>query len=613
MFYSQVILARKGPLGKIWLAAHFDKKLTKNQIFATDIEESVKSVLNPAAPLALRVSGHLMLGIVRIYSRKVKYLMSDCTEAMWKIKLAFRPGNVDLVPDAQLSSALIDDPRYFGNVEPDYDFPELADLAYSQSMLTRYETLKAARGRGGGADRDAMDMTSDAGNMSLYVSPAGSRSSRTTIDKEELISIHGLIPGERAYKARSDTSRSTSSRISDVEVMRGEQSRSSLGARASLSSMGGGFNMQFDDEIPAYEEQGDIAFGDDYVPELGGDYDAYGDQNPAPIDVSDVVLGDEENIMLSANTTVMSTAGEERSLRQRKPVAVIASNIKNQSDKQTIAKRRRKIAKKRRVVLDTEVELSSEEIKRRMSNLQPILRQESHDMITPEKRTSLTVTMSNADMAPEILALLQQAKEFVSPPEDIEVTRHAAETALGRTRPSILGATESPLEKISDEYDQYQDQGGYGYDEGPSYEVEPYQEIDTDVVDTSVLGIRMENAIGQDDIVVTSTETPGGDDATAEVAEIGVDNTGTAVIKGPESWNARTALVLEVLQDQLQDKDVITFGEISTGISRRTAATCFLEILQLQTWGLLETQQAQPYSDIFIRATDNTWDVKLKA
>jgi hypothetical protein len=48
---------------------------------------STDSILNPASPLALRVSGHLMLGVVRIYSRKVKYLMSDCTEAMWKIKM----------------------------------------------------------------------------------------------------------------------------------------------------------------------------------------------------------------------------------------------------------------------------------------------------------------------------------------------------------------------------------------------------------------------------------------------------------------------------------------------------------------------------------------------
>jgi cohesin complex subunit SCC1 len=41
MFYSQVILARKGPLGKIWLAAHWDKKLTKQNIFSCDISESV--------------------------------------------------------------------------------------------------------------------------------------------------------------------------------------------------------------------------------------------------------------------------------------------------------------------------------------------------------------------------------------------------------------------------------------------------------------------------------------------------------------------------------------------------------------------------------------------
>ena len=47
----------------------------------------LENILNPLEPLALRVSGHLMLGIVRIYSRKVKYLISECTEAMWKIKL----------------------------------------------------------------------------------------------------------------------------------------------------------------------------------------------------------------------------------------------------------------------------------------------------------------------------------------------------------------------------------------------------------------------------------------------------------------------------------------------------------------------------------------------
>lgn len=92
MFYSQIILAKKGPLGKVWLAAHWgDKKLARPQIFNTDIEASVESIVHPQVPLALRVSGHLLLGVVRIYSRKVKYLMQDCQEAMVKIKMAFRP------------------------------------------------------------------------------------------------------------------------------------------------------------------------------------------------------------------------------------------------------------------------------------------------------------------------------------------------------------------------------------------------------------------------------------------------------------------------------------------------------------------------------------------
>lgn len=37
--------------------------------------------------MALRMTGHLLLGVARIYSRKVKYLLTDCSEALVKIKL----------------------------------------------------------------------------------------------------------------------------------------------------------------------------------------------------------------------------------------------------------------------------------------------------------------------------------------------------------------------------------------------------------------------------------------------------------------------------------------------------------------------------------------------
>lgn len=51
--------------------------------------------------MALRTSGHLLLGVVRIYSRKAKYLLADCNEAFVKIKMAFRPGMVDLPEESR--------------------------------------------------------------------------------------------------------------------------------------------------------------------------------------------------------------------------------------------------------------------------------------------------------------------------------------------------------------------------------------------------------------------------------------------------------------------------------------------------------------------------------
>ena len=99
MFYAQLVLAKKGPLSKVWLAAHWDRKLTKGHVFETNIEQSVDLILQPRHRLALRTSGHLLLGVVKIYSRKTRYLLSDCNEAFIKIKVAFRPGMVDLPED----------------------------------------------------------------------------------------------------------------------------------------------------------------------------------------------------------------------------------------------------------------------------------------------------------------------------------------------------------------------------------------------------------------------------------------------------------------------------------------------------------------------------------
>uniref|UniRef100_A0A8D8MCM6 Double-strand-break repair protein rad21 homolog n=1 Tax=Cacopsylla melanoneura TaxID=428564 RepID=A0A8D8MCM6_9HEMI len=127
MFYAQFVLAKKGPLARIWLAAHWDKKLTKAHVFETNIEKSVDGILQPKVKMALRTSGHLLLGVVRIYSRKAKYLLADCNEAFVKIKMAFRPGMVDLPEDNREAAVnAITLPEVFHDF--DTTMPELNDV-----------------------------------------------------------------------------------------------------------------------------------------------------------------------------------------------------------------------------------------------------------------------------------------------------------------------------------------------------------------------------------------------------------------------------------------------------------------------------------------------------
>lgn len=154
MFYTQLFTSKRGPLAKIWLAAHWERKLTKTHIHECNLEKTIRDIISPKVrqtgteilflliiyiivksllaffylllfnllwpsclftlccwvswifpfveylkkkitlkmKIGLRTSGHLLLGVVRIYSKKTKYLLADCSEALVKIKTAFRPG-----------------------------------------------------------------------------------------------------------------------------------------------------------------------------------------------------------------------------------------------------------------------------------------------------------------------------------------------------------------------------------------------------------------------------------------------------------------------------------------------------------------------------------------
>ena len=141
MFYSKVFLSKKGKYGYIWLAAHssfqMHQKLGKKEIYDTNILEAagsvntlsylvlmpscrlhckcgrsptvllthdvwlaVDAIQNPFQPLALRMSGHLLLGVVRLFSHKVnssrhclKFLSQYCRIWHTQVEFLFNDSN----------------------------------------------------------------------------------------------------------------------------------------------------------------------------------------------------------------------------------------------------------------------------------------------------------------------------------------------------------------------------------------------------------------------------------------------------------------------------------------------------------------------------------------
>ncbi|XP_044974032.1 sister chromatid cohesion 1 protein 1-like isoform X1 [Hordeum vulgare subsp. vulgare] len=94
MFYSHQLLARKAPLGQIWIAATFKAKINRRRLDKLDIIKICEEILNPSVPMALRLSGILMGGVVIVYKKKVKLLYDDVSRLLielnqaWKIRPA---------------------------------------------------------------------------------------------------------------------------------------------------------------------------------------------------------------------------------------------------------------------------------------------------------------------------------------------------------------------------------------------------------------------------------------------------------------------------------------------------------------------------------------------
>ncbi|KAK5137186.1 hypothetical protein LTR08_000691 [Meristemomyces frigidus] len=194
MFYSETLLAKNGPLARVWLASNLERKLSKQNILSEQLDTKVKDIIGTGqAPMALRMSGQLLLGVVRIYSRKARYLLDDCSEALIKIKMAFRPGNVDL-PSNQSHTA---NPNTL--TLPD----TITELDLFAPLPDPEELLREPEARGPGKDPTLLDF----GTSQLLPesqTPSKRQERRTLLDDDDLGLDLGFEPGAQATRVSPD-------------------------------------------------------------------------------------------------------------------------------------------------------------------------------------------------------------------------------------------------------------------------------------------------------------------------------------------------------------------------------------------------------------------------
>lgn len=87
--YKQMLMGnKKGDLGHVWIAAHFPHRIRKQLVEQTNISSSVDKILVDQLPIVTyRILGFLLLGVTRLYSKKVEYLLVDCNHSLYEMKV----------------------------------------------------------------------------------------------------------------------------------------------------------------------------------------------------------------------------------------------------------------------------------------------------------------------------------------------------------------------------------------------------------------------------------------------------------------------------------------------------------------------------------------------
>ncbi|KAI0393377.1 Rec8 like protein-domain-containing protein [Xylariaceae sp. FL0594] len=203
MFYSHEILtSRQYGVATVWLVATTKlssrRRVTRKAIQEVDVSGACSKILEPGAPIALRLQGNLLYGVSRVYHEQVTYLIADAERTRNRMKLFYDglSGNhIDLYAAKTSRESLMieDDPAFDPNMPlPKFDLDSMVvsqfDTQKTSSQMSPPVTQFSSSQSLGGAFQVQLDIdhsSSSAGHASPF--HLEGLSSARKVDDEPLI------------------------------------------------------------------------------------------------------------------------------------------------------------------------------------------------------------------------------------------------------------------------------------------------------------------------------------------------------------------------------------------------------------------------------------------
>lgn len=558
MFYSKFMFVKKGPLSKVWIAAHFHRKLTKPVVQGTDINLSAKSISDPSTPLALRLSGQLLLGLVRIYQKKVRYLQEDASDALTKMKMVLRPGAVDLPPEAATAPvAQITHADNYESIEfaiPDIPLDGGLDDMMMEMPVEGLADSSINAPNLASISADADDITMEDPGLGIDL---------TTIDLlGEDFTNDVLAPfGEEALLEDDSTL------LSDVEA----------GRNASKSALGGDFGFELGDE-PLLDEEA--------LKEAAGDRSALGAEDMSAFDTTtdfEAEGGFQTDITSDAFVPEPMPAPKPRPSRKRKQI-------------------------KR----DTNTELSSKFISDSLKDRSDIVLADGQPLLSKRARVGETTITALLQCPMGLSSLATGTLDFGLGEELALAPELAGLMTLGKDLERDEQVEEEQEEAKFDEVD-----GALLADDEL---LQGEQQFDFEGMDHSVMDDST-TALSKS-VAPTPEKGAGGEEGTEEpqyaddveyerqqLEDYFGENSQKSKRKGKgkdveedeeTGWSQRTKKMQQILSREMKNKKSIGLSKLVENKSRKVAAGVFYQLLILKSHSVVEVEQPKPFADITI-------------